>query len=347
MPFTPDQVLFLDEDNVYGADELGLPYRDIMGEGVVSATDFAVSERGAGANLSVDVAAGACWIKGDDSATLQPTYRYREAATTNLAIATADPTNPRIDIVIAEIRDATFAGVNKDGRLRVITGTPAGSPTPPATPNNAIKLADVSVPALDTTITNNQITDKRPRAKVGGGLSAAADPFPAPATTLPGSPFDGQMAVLTDSLTLPTYQWVFRYHAGSSQTDKWEFVGGAPAQTEVATAETTASTTYTALTTAGPSFTIPNAGVYQVAVEASMSASSLAAILMSYDIGGTGAVDADACESASGSTANVLSVINTRVKTLTAVTLTAKYKTSAGTATISRRHMRVLPIRVS
>lgn len=175
MPFTPDQVLFLDEDLIYGADELGLPYRDIMGEGVVSATDFAVSERGAGANLSVDVSSGACWIKGDDSATLQPTYRYREAAITNLAVATADPTNPRIDIVIAEIRDSTFAGVNKDGRLRVITGTPAGSPTPPATPNNAIKLAEVSIPANDTTITNNQITDTRPRATVGGG--AAANPF--------------------------------------------------------------------------------------------------------------------------------------------------------------------------
>lgn len=167
MPFTPDQVLFLDEDNIYGADELGLPYRDIVSEGVVGSGDFAVSERAAGANMSVDVAAGQCWIKGDDNATLQPTYRYREAAVTNLAISAADPTNPRKDIVVAEILDATFAGVSKLGRLRAITGTPAGAPVEPALPNNALKLALIDIPALDTAITNSQITDSRIRSGFG------------------------------------------------------------------------------------------------------------------------------------------------------------------------------------
>lgn len=186
MPFTPDQVLFLDADNIYGADELGLPYRDIISEGVVEA-GFAVAQRAAGANMSVDVAAGAAWIRGDDNPTLQPTYRYREAATTNLVIATADPTNPRIDIVIAEIRDSTFAGVNKDGRLRVITGTPAGSPVAPATPGNAIKLAEVSVPANDTTIENAQITDKRPSATVGGLLGVTAPAWQSYTPALTGS----------------------------------------------------------------------------------------------------------------------------------------------------------------
>jgi hypothetical protein len=48
------------------------------------------------------------------------------------------------------------------------------------------------------------------------------------ATTLPGSPVDGQETILTDSLTSPTWQWRFRYNAGSSSAYKWEFVGGSP-----------------------------------------------------------------------------------------------------------------------
>jgi hypothetical protein len=45
-------------------------------------------------------------------------------------------------------------------------------------------------------------------------------------TTLPGSPVDGQEYVLVDSTTNPSYQWRFRYNAGSSSAYKWEFVGG-------------------------------------------------------------------------------------------------------------------------
>jgi hypothetical protein len=47
-------------------------------------------------------------------------------------------------------------------------------------------------------------------------------------TTLPASPVDGQEAVLVDSITNPSYQWRFRYNAGSTSPYKWEFVGGAP-----------------------------------------------------------------------------------------------------------------------
>lgn len=52
--------------------------------------------------------------------------------------------------------------------------------------------------------------------------------FGAYGTTLPASPVDGQEAILVDSITNPTYQWRFRYNAGSSSAYKWEFVGGAP-----------------------------------------------------------------------------------------------------------------------
>jgi hypothetical protein len=43
----------------------------------------------------------------------------------------------------------------------VVTGTPAPSPSEPAAPANSWVLAMVDVPALDTAITNSQITDRR------------------------------------------------------------------------------------------------------------------------------------------------------------------------------------------
>lgn len=180
MPFSADQVLYLNEDNVYGADELGLPFRDIMGEGVVGSGDFAVSQRAAGANMSVDVAAGACWIKGDDDADLQPTYRYREAATTNLAITAADATDPRIDRIVAEVLDDAFSGVSRLGRLRAVDGTPTAGATltnlsgAASVPNNALLLANVLVGNGVSSIADADIADVRPRAAVGAGSALGA-----------------------------------------------------------------------------------------------------------------------------------------------------------------------------
>jgi hypothetical protein len=161
--------IFVETNAAYGADELGLPYRDIMGEGVVSASDLAVS---AGAGLNSVVAAGAAWVKGDNDANAQPTYRVRNDANVNLAHAAADATNPRIDTVIAEVLDAGFSGVSRLWRLRVVTGTPAASPAAPAVPVNAIALADVRINAGSGTITS--VTDRRARALVGGGVALPA-----------------------------------------------------------------------------------------------------------------------------------------------------------------------------
>lgn len=170
--------LFQNIDAVYTAASLGLPYRDIVSEGVAGPGDLAVSQRAAGANMSVDVAAGTAWVKGDSSES-QPVYRCVSDGTVNLAIAAADGTNPRYDLVIAEVRDAAFSGVSTDWRLRVITGTPAGSPTVPATPDSALPLAQVYVPAGDTTIGTAQIVDVRKLAGLGlvgpQGLYVAED----------------------------------------------------------------------------------------------------------------------------------------------------------------------------
>lgn len=83
-------------------------------------------------------------------------------------------------------------------------------------------------------------------------------------TTLPASPYDGQEAVLVDSVTNPTYQWRFRYNAGSSSTYKWEFIGGTQVDIVVSSDETTVTVgTWIDLTTVGPVFTASRAGIYR------------------------------------------------------------------------------------
>jgi hypothetical protein len=160
--------LFMDINAVYSGDELGLPYRDLLGEGIVAATDLAVTQRAAGANLSVDVAAGACWVAGDTNVARQPTYRCLNDATVNKGIA-PDPSNPRRVLVVAQITDEGFAGTGRNWQIVAIHGTPAASPTLPATPASALPLADIAVAANATSITNANITDKRVRAAIGGG----------------------------------------------------------------------------------------------------------------------------------------------------------------------------------
>jgi microcystin-dependent protein len=170
--------LFTDTNNVYSGDEFGLPYRDIMGEGIVEVGDLAVSQRAAGANLSVDIAAGACWVKGDADLNAQPTYRCRNNSVVNLAI-TPDASNPRIVRIVAEVLDTTFDGSgSRLWRLRAIHGTPAGSPVAPALPSTAISLATIAVTAGDADITSGQITDLRTRAIVGAGLAATPTSVP-------------------------------------------------------------------------------------------------------------------------------------------------------------------------
>lgn len=139
-------------------------------EGVIDG--LTVSERAAGANMSVDVAAGKAIIDGDDQSNQ---YRYLAAneAIVNLVVATADPSNPRIDRVVLEVRDTNAGGATgDDANLRVIEGTPAGAPTAPAIPDTAISLATIAVAAAATSIVNANITSTISNA--GAVLSATS-----------------------------------------------------------------------------------------------------------------------------------------------------------------------------
>ena len=133
--------------------------------GVVRAesTQLQVTQNGT-PNMSVNVAAGACFIRGTESAT-QGCYHFAVDATVNLSIDASDPTNARRDLIVAQVRDSGYSGSDNDARLFVVKGTAAGSPADPTVPANCLVLARVQVNAGATTITTANITDLRTYAR--------------------------------------------------------------------------------------------------------------------------------------------------------------------------------------
>lgn len=134
--------------------------------GVVNVGDFAVSQRAAGANMSVDVAAGYAWVRGTENAD-QGAYHVYNDGTVNLSIAASDATNPRVDLVVIKVQDAFYSGATRTASVTVVTGTAAASPAYPSVPANSLVLAAVRVAAASTTVATAAITDFRTRAASG------------------------------------------------------------------------------------------------------------------------------------------------------------------------------------
>lgn len=155
----------------------------VLGSG---STDLAVSQNGT-PNMSVNVAAGRAFIRsGNASSIAAGTYAVMNDATVNVAIAAADPTNPRIDLVVIQVRDTNYGEAASDARITVVTGTPAASPAVPALTlyPNALVLAQVAVAAAATTIVTANITDKRTFVAAVGGTRLCTSTT-RPSTTFP------------------------------------------------------------------------------------------------------------------------------------------------------------------
>lgn len=142
--------------------------------GVILPGDLVVTQNGGGA-MNVNVAAGRAVIRSTEAASLlAAAYSFLNDGTVLNTIAAADPTNPRIDLVIAQVRDSNYSGANTDARLAVVTGTPAGAPVPPTVPDSCVVLAQVAVAAAAGSILTANITDKRTRAYTVGSLAPYA-----------------------------------------------------------------------------------------------------------------------------------------------------------------------------
>jgi hypothetical protein len=138
--------------------------------GVFSSTAWKVSEASGGANMTVlvDANAGIARVDGTSVTHQGPYIVAPHSVDITLDVTTANATNPRIDMVVLQVRDHTHdaSGAN-DARVRILTGTATSGATldnrtgAPALPANSIRLADILVPATDTTISNAQIRDRR------------------------------------------------------------------------------------------------------------------------------------------------------------------------------------------
>lgn len=158
---------------------------DLLADGFASRTPTAwkVQQTGAGA-MSVDVGEGAGLIEYGS------TYGYPawSDADETVAVAAADATNARKDIVVAYIDLDIIANNPKDGSevnnpsalvFDIVAGTPAGSPADPSdgtiqtavgAANPWIKLGRVNVAANATSIVTANIDDLRTSVSFRGKL---------------------------------------------------------------------------------------------------------------------------------------------------------------------------------
>ena len=143
-------------------DEFRRILRAFASEGTLKPGDFAVSQNGT-PNMSVNVAAGEALVEGDSS-TAQGLYYVRNPSTLNVPVSAASSSNPRKDIVIVEVLDSDYTGSSDVGQVRVVAGTPASSPSAPATPISSLKLAEITVGQSASSVTTANILSTRYRS---------------------------------------------------------------------------------------------------------------------------------------------------------------------------------------
>lgn len=130
--------------------------------GVIDSTDLKVTQRAAGTNMSVDVAAGVGVVAGTD-AVGQGVYVCTSTDVVNVTIPDAPSAgNSQITLIVQQVRDDDQnLGPNKDQVITAVSGTPASSPTEPTVPASAQVLAKVTVASGTAAVTNAMITERR------------------------------------------------------------------------------------------------------------------------------------------------------------------------------------------
>jgi microcystin-dependent protein len=137
----------------------------ISSEGIVASGDLTVSQRSAGANMSVDVSSGRAMIQGDLITQQGYYFAYNDSVQNVTGFSAANATNPRIDRVCLRVRDAFHGDAANDVAFVIITGTATSGATlanltgAGAVPASHLLLANVLVPASATTITTANIAN--------------------------------------------------------------------------------------------------------------------------------------------------------------------------------------------
>jgi len=139
------------QDRLYNAIQVSQMFDGVIYDGVFEhvGNKFAVLEN---TGMNINVSSGRSWFNY--------TWTYNDSAL-GLTVPTADAVLPRIDIVALEVNSETAVRANS---IKVISGTPAGSPVPPTLVRtatiNQYPLAHVAVGAGVTSIIQANITNK-------------------------------------------------------------------------------------------------------------------------------------------------------------------------------------------
>jgi hypothetical protein len=148
-------------------DRAGLLDSVFAQEGVldVDAGQLLVTPRAAGANYSVDVAAGKVAIRGDDVSD-QGTYVCSNTTPKNLATPAKPASGTRRHRLIARVRDKLHNGTHStyDWTLQILADTGSGTPAQPA---SAVTLAFITMTSTMSSVQAVNIEDARARASVG------------------------------------------------------------------------------------------------------------------------------------------------------------------------------------
>ena len=160
-----DKGLFWNSENndrIYDANSLGKWLSKFFTTGVMPG-DFEVTVTN---GLTVSMAAGYVNINNPDSANPGGKVRVFEEATP-FTLTMASSLYNRIDTIVLERNDT-----NRDITAKVVTGTPAETPSPVAPVRNnsvyQLVIAEIYVPVGATSITNDNITMKRADSSLCG-----------------------------------------------------------------------------------------------------------------------------------------------------------------------------------
>ncbi len=189
-----------------------------FGSGVL--LGLATTQRGAGANMSVDIAIGDAIIGRSDGTYGHPAWND---AVYNQVVSAADVSNPRRDIIVMYIDYAnavtTTVSNNTNGvvKIKVVNGTPAGSPVDPTdaaiqssvgSGNPYIKLGRVRLPAGAISVTTSVIDDIRtfatPSLGIGAPLQMVSTTSSALITGTTAIPIDDTIPQITEGFQVMT-----------------------------------------------------------------------------------------------------------------------------------------------
>jgi len=166
-----------------------------IGEGVKTSALNELEVFADSSGMQVKAKSGQAMVRG---------HYYNNSAQESLVITAADPTNDRIDNVVLEL-DPSANTIT----LKVVAGTPAGSPTAPSLTQTdsgiyQIKLAEVLVGAAVTTIAADKVTDSRSFMATAADLAADVATNTSDIATIEASLANPLATFVTDATTART-----------------------------------------------------------------------------------------------------------------------------------------------